>query len=278
MGIINEYHEPTTYNGVERPLIDKYIAPTTWREIGFGATGNIFPVSIKYQIYIMNGFNGYNGEAKLGGKNGLRKGRQKGIESYISSPNYTGKIEYYGIRGLNLGLSGYFGNTQSTLFDGISKNDKNAISTADSSVVNVSMIGLDARYKIKALQLKAQFYYSKLSNSAQYNVFTINANNILNDLGSSMLGYYAEIGYDVLRSFKTTKQLVPFVRYEYLNTHNSVESNILKNPSYEKNIITTGLTFAITRGVVSKADIQFIKSGNDNTYTKTVSLGIGVMF
>jgi hypothetical protein len=29
MGITNEYHEPTTFNGVERPLIDQYIVPTT---------------------------------------------------------------------------------------------------------------------------------------------------------------------------------------------------------------------------------------------------------
>ncbi len=29
MGIVNEYHEPTAFNGVERPLIDKYIVPTT---------------------------------------------------------------------------------------------------------------------------------------------------------------------------------------------------------------------------------------------------------
>ncbi len=278
MGIINEYHEPTTFNGVERPLIDKYIAPTTWREIGFGATGNIFPASIKYQLYVMNGFNSYDGEAKLNGKNGLRKGRQKGIDSYVSSPNFAGKVEYYGIRGLNIGLSGYFGNTQSTLYDGISKNDNEAIAIADSSVVGVSMVGLDLRYKLKGLQFRGQLYYSSLSNSAQYNIFTADADGTLNDVGSSMLGYYAEIGYDVLRSFETKKQLVPFVRYEYLNTHNSVENNIVKNGGHEKNIITTGLTFAITRGVVSKADMQFIKSGNDNTYAKTVNFGIGVMF
>jgi len=36
MGIVNEYHEPPTFNGVERPNLDKYIVPTTWREIGLG--------------------------------------------------------------------------------------------------------------------------------------------------------------------------------------------------------------------------------------------------
>ncbi len=140
MGIINEYHEPTTFNGVERPLIDKYISPTTWREIGFGFTGNVFPAKIRYQVYLMNGFSSYNGSGNLDGKNGLRKGRQKGAESFISAPNFTGKIEFYGVRGLNLGVSGYFGNTQSTIYNGIDKNDSEAIMKADSSVTGISML------------------------------------------------------------------------------------------------------------------------------------------
>jgi hypothetical protein len=277
MGIINEYHEPTTFNGVERPLIDKYIAPTTWREIGFGITGNILAASVKYQAYVMNGFNGYDGVAKLNGENGLRKGRQKGAESYISSPNFAGKVEYYGIRGLNIGLSGYFGKTQSTLYDGIDDNNRAALAMADSSVVGVSMIGLDIRYTFDALQIRGQYYYSALSNSDQYNAFTAE-NGIMNDVGSSMTGYYIEAGYDVLRSSNSEMQLFPFVRYEFLNTHNSVGNNISVNPVYEKDIITTGLTLKLTNGAVAKTDMQFVKNGNENSYDKTFNVGIGVMF
>lgn len=276
MGIINEYHEPTTFNGVERPLVDKYIAPTTWREVGFGFTGNVLPASLKYQVYVMNGFNGYDGSAKLNGKNGLRSGRQKGAESYMSSPNFTGKVEYYGIRGLNIGLSGYFGKTQSTLYDGVEKNDDAAVAMADSSVVGVSMVGLDARYNLSGLRLRGQLFYSSLSNSVQYNTFT--ADGELNDLGSSMVGYYAEVGYNVLRPVDTKMQLVPFVRYEFLNTHNSVESNITKNLAYEKTAITTGLTLALTKGAVVKADVQFVKDAATNKYAQTFNAGVGVMF
>ena len=285
MGIINEYHEPTSFNGVERPLVDQYIAPTTWREVGFGVTGNILPASLKYQTYVINGFNGYSYDevkkeyvSHLGGKNGFRKGRQKGAESYISAPNFTGKIEYYGIRGLNIGLSGYFGKTQSTLYDGVDKNDDAAIAIADSSVVGVSMLGLDTRYNFKGLQLRGQFYYASLSNSDQYNSFTANGDGALNDLGRSMVGYYAEAGYNVLRSVKTEMQLVPFIRYEFLNTHNSVESNISKNLAYEKTAITTGLTLALTKGAVVKADVQFVKDAATDNYTKTINAGVGVMF
>ncbi|MFO7978290.1 MAG: hypothetical protein R6U64_06480, partial [Bacteroidales bacterium] len=98
------------------------------------------------------------------------------------------------------------------------------------------------------------------------------------DVGSSMVGYYAEVGYDLLRSLETQKQLVPFVRYEYLNTHNTVENNISKNLKYEKTIITTGLTFSLTQGAVAKADVQFVKPVNADKFAKTLSLGVGIMF
>jgi len=87
-----------------------------------------------------------------------------------------------------------------------------------------------------------------------------------------------EAAYNVLRSSGSEKQLLPFVRYEFLNTHNSVENNITKNLKYEKSVVTTGLTFALTKGAVVKADIQFIKDGSAGKYSKTFNTGIGVMF
>ena len=41
VGIINEVHEPPTFNGVARPQFDREVIPTTWREIGVGAVGNL---------------------------------------------------------------------------------------------------------------------------------------------------------------------------------------------------------------------------------------------
>jgi hypothetical protein len=277
MGIINEYHEPTTFNGVERPLVDNTITPTTWREIGFGITGTILPASLKYQAYVMNGFNGYDGSAKLSGAKGMRSGRQKGAESYMSAPNFAGKIEYFGIRGLNLGVSTYLGKTQSTLYNGIDKDDDAAVAMADSSVVGISMLGLDTRYSVKGLQLRGQLYYASLSNTDEYNAFTAKDGS-MNDVGSAMIGYYAEAAYNVFRTVDTELQLTPFVRYEFLNTHSSVENNIAKNASYEKTAITTGLTLALTKGAVVKTDIQFVKNAATDTYAKTFSAGIGVMF
>ncbi len=273
MGIVNEYHEPTTFNGVERPLVDKYITPTTWREIGFGVSGNILPANLKYQAYVVNGFNGYNENAKLSGTNGYRKGRQKGAESYMSSPNFTSKIEYYGIRSLNIGLSGYFGNTQSTLFDGIAKNDVTAMEKADSSVVGMAMIGLDARYSYKGFEARGQLYLANNSNTDQYNAFTGS------DIGSQMLGYYVEAGYNVLKSVETTDyNLTPFVRYEYYNTQKQVASNTAINLKNKNQAITGGLTLDIANGAVFKVDMQWRKNALSDSYSSVFNAGFGIMF
>ena len=278
MGITNEYHEPVTFFGVERPLIDKTICPTTWNEIGFGFNGNILGASLKYEAYLVNGFNGYDGKGNLNGNDGLRNGRHEGGVVFISSPNYTGKVEYYGIRGLNIGLSGYFGKTQSTLYNGVDKHDQIALSVADSSVVGISMVGLDARYSLNGLQLRGQLYYVGISNSNQYNSFTAQDNK-LNDLGSSMMGYYVEAGYNILRlSNNTQNELTPFLRFEKYNTHNTIAGNISKNQAYAMNAITTGINYKLAKGVVIKADLQFSKPKSANVYSKTFSAGFGLMF
>ncbi|MBW6535075.1 MAG: hypothetical protein K0B11_08700 [Mariniphaga sp.] len=277
MGITNEYHEPNLFRGVERPLIDNYITPTTWREIGAGFMGYILPASLKYQAYLMNGFLSYDGSPKLSGS-GLRNSRQKGAESIFSSPNFAGKVEYFGIRGLNLGASVYAGNTQSTLYNGVNKNDQAALAKADSSVVGMAMFGLDARYSVKGWKLKGQYYYTNLSNTEQYNHFTAKADGTLNDLGSSLNGFYVEAAYNVFRSLQNVRsELTPFIRYEKWNTQNTVEQGTT-NPAYDKKAIISGLEWEMARGALLKVDMQFVKSAIQNEFVKTFNAGVGIMF
>lgn len=278
MGIINEYHEPTTFNGVERPLIDKYISPTTWREIGVGITGTIPELSLRYQSYIMNGFSSYNGSPQLSGKYGLRKGRQKGAESIIRTPVSASRIEYYGLMGLNLGLSAYFGSTQSTEFKKLNRDDESAVSVADSSVVKVRMFGFDARYQTSGFQFRAQTYYTRILNTEKYNKFTA-SDDALNDVGNSMYGYYVEAGYNVFQEMpKIKSELISFVRYSAFNTQNTVVSGIEKNPAYHTQVITAGIGWKPISEVAIKADVQFLKSKQESSYSKTFNAGIAIWF
>ncbi len=278
MGIINEYHEPTTFHGVERPLIDKYISPTTWREIGIGLTGTIPELSLRYQTYLMNGFSSYNGNAQLSGKNGLRKGRQKGAESIIRTPVFASRLEYYGILGLNLGLSVYLGGTQSTEYNKLSRDDNTAMSIADSSVVKIRMFGFDARYQNKGFQFRVQTYYTKLMNTLEYNYFTA-SDDVLNDVGNSMYGYYVEVGYNIFQTMpKIKSELITFVRYSAYNTQNTVVSELSKNPAYQMQVITAGLGWKPISEVAIKADIQLLKSNQESSFRNVFNAGIAIWF
>jgi len=279
MGIINEYHEPPTFNGVERPLIDTYIVPTTWREIGLGITGTIPEVSMKYQFYIVNGFKSYqDGDVLLNSKNGLRKGRQKGVESFIRFPDLSGRIEYYGILGLNLGLSGYYGKTQSTMYEGLGRNDETALRSADSTVVGIAMVGLDVRYHRKGFAIRGQGYYSGLSNTQQYNYAGVSEAKP-NDLGSSMFGYYIEAAYNVFYPFRKIKnELVPFFRYSNYNTQASVTGEMVRDDAFNQTVITTGIGFWFLPQVALKTDVQFLKSRNEQQFNKLFNAGIALMF
>lgn len=278
MGIINEYHEPTTYHGVERPLIDTYIVPTTWREIGLGLTGTIPEISMRYQAYVMNGFSSYNGSAQLSGRNGLRKGRQKGAESIMRKPSLAFRTEYYGLLGLNLGFSAYAGQTQTSLYKKVDLDNQATITTADSSVVSVKMLGLDIRYQLKALEFRGQAYYSWLKNTLEYNNFT-SSDGTLNDVGSSMYGYYAEIAYNIFHGAKFTKTaLIPFVRYSQYSTQASVAEGLVKHEGYQYDVITAGIDWKIVSGLVIKADIQLIKPNTSSEYTQSFNAGLALWF
>ena len=273
MGIINEYHEPTTFHGVERPSVDTKIIPTTWRELAIGLTGVIPSISIRYQAYLTNGFLSHNGESgTLNASNGLRNGRQKGLRSTISSPNYSAKIDFYGIRNLKLGLSTYIGKTQSRLYDNILKDDEQAETKADSSVIGVVMIGADARYTNGPVEARLVYVMSNHSNSAAYNSFTSA------EIGSRMTGFYIEGALDVLKlgskQYKTG--ILPFIRYESYNSQASVK-HLEPNPRHDIREITTGVSWRHGQSLSFKSDFQWITNGLDET-TRQLNFGVGVWF
>jgi len=275
MGIVNEYHEPPTFNSVERPNLEKYIIPTTWREIGLGFSGNLPAASFNYQLYVMNGPLSYDdGEALFDGKAGMRSGRQKGAKSAFSgSPNLSMKVSYYGFKGLSLGLSGYFGKSQSTLYNGLNENDANLVAQADSSVVGISMIGFDARYRVGGFQARGVFNITTFNNTKQYNTFTGS------DLGSDMLGYYAEAGYNIFApSKKIQDELIVFSRYEVYNTHQNTTSESPINRSYNRTDITVGLHYKPSPNTSFKADYQIFNNDADSTGKHQINLGVGVWF
>jgi len=276
MGIQNLYHEPPTFNGVERTNVDKYIIPTTWREMGIGLSGRSLEHSINYQAMVVNGFNGYDDGGVFSGKSGLRSGRQKGAESYITHPDFAARVSYYGTPGLNLGFSAYLGDSESKAYDGVDLADETAVASADSTIIGIQMIGIDARYNKGDLQLTGQYIIADLSNTDQYNTYTGK------DLGSKLTGYYYELGYNLMNGIipslsSDSEELIAFARYENYNTHSEVEG-IEINDAYNRTELTFGLGFKIAQGAVFKADYQIKSNASSDEKKEQFNLGVGVWF
>ena len=260
MGIVNEYHEPTTFNGVERPSLDNKIVPTTWREMGIGVSGRINNASIRYQAYLMNGFLSYGDSYKLRGSDGLRKGRQKGAESVGSDTNFAGRIEYYGLPNLKFGVSYYIGNTQTTTPD------------ISSTQIGLSMFGLDYRYVNGRLSSRGQYISASLSDTEAYNLAGDT------DLGSAMGGYYVEGAYNLL-PLDSRQKLDIFLRYENFNTHQKTAGALIANDAYHRSETTFGLSYHLASGAVFKADYQSKGTAVEGSdAVGQFNLGLGVFF
>lgn len=266
MGIVNQEHEPNMFNGVEHPATNLYITPTAWRELGIGIHGNLEAMSLSYQLYLINGFSSYkDDEGKATGEKAFREARQEGVASFISHPNIAARLEFHGIPNLKLGISTYLGKTQSELYDNASK------TVADSTVLKINMFGIDAHYENNGWQMRTEFMYNNISNTEAYNTYT------QQDLGSANLGYYAELGYNIFATMQKETALIPFVRYAKYDTHHKVSKGILRNKAYERELITTGLTYFMNKNIIIKADYQKVTDGKDSSHDM-FNFGINFIF
>lgn len=102
VGILNETHEPTTFYGVERNLVESAIIPTTWWEAGGAIGGPIAATGLSYDLAVHSGL-------KLATTGGsaytVRGGRQKVASARADDLAYTFRLRYTGIPGLELASS-----------------------------------------------------------------------------------------------------------------------------------------------------------------------------
>jgi hypothetical protein len=99
VGIVNERHEPPSFNGVERPFVETTIIPTTWRELGFGITGDLGR-GFRYRGYLTSSLDA----SRFNAEGGISEGRSRGFEASMRNPAKVIRLEYAGVRRLTLGV------------------------------------------------------------------------------------------------------------------------------------------------------------------------------
>ena len=245
MGIINEMHEPPTFFGARRPEVELRLLPTTWRANGAGIFGTA-PGSLaglSYRAYLIESLSSVGAEAFTAG--GLRSGRQNGARAVAEDLAGVVRLEYER-SGVSGGGSVFFGNTSQGAVDG-SGQPFGAFTTLAEGHVQVHRRGVTVR----ALVAGAQVDDAAAINAA--NGYTGNAS-----VGSELLGWYAEAGWDVLTVLSPGSRFgfVPFVRYSELETQKEVPAGFSADPANDQTILTLGASFFPHSQVVFKGDYE----------------------
>jgi len=258
MGFINQIHEPPFFFGNNRPVTERYIIPTTWREIGAGMFGEIAP-GLTYTTYVVNGLN-----AMEFNSNGIRGGRQGGSQALAEDLAYVGRLDYVPdfVPGVTVGASAYLGNSgQNQSFDG---------TKAD---VFTQLYEAHVQWKYRGLEFRTLGSWGHIDDAAvlsQYQGQTV---------GSSNYGWYSEIGYDIIPQLfpESTQYLAPFFRYEHVDTIASAPTGWSDDPTKDRQIFQVGLNYKPIPNVVIKADYRnFVQKAG--TAPDDFNLGLGFIF
>lgn len=262
MGFINEVHEPTTFFSTLRPLTERSVIPSTWRENGIGIFGS--SDALDYRLYIINSLDATgSGASSASGfsSSGIRGGRQKGAKASAQDFALTGRLDFTKVEGLVVGTSFYLGQTA-----------QDELNTSGDKIKGLlSLTDVHADYRYKGVHLRGLLAYSYLQDADDLSL-------INNDtIGEQMYGYYLEAGYDVLSKLRVKSQLKPFFRYERVNTQYKVPDGYAQNDAMNQELYTMGLMYLPHYLIVFKGDYQIQKNKLD-TGVNQWNLSLGYVF
>ncbi len=260
MGFINEIHEPPTYLGALRPETERRIIPTTWREVGlgfFGAVGDF-----DWRAYAITGLDGSGFDDA-----GLRGGRQKGSKALAEDFAAVGRVDWTGVPGLLIGASGYFGGSGQGADDPLDPGGTIGAPTfiADGRVA----------YRARGFDFRGLFAVSTVGDVASLNA--LNGFTGAESIGERLVGWYVQGGYDVLRGARTRVQLLPYVRYESINTQDRVPDGFSADPANDQQIVTLGAQVLPIPNLAAKVDYA-IRTNEADTGVNALNVSLSYMF
>ncbi len=252
VGIVNVYHEPPTFNGVDRPDTDTVVIPSTWRELGAGVFGGWR--TLRWQLYAVNGF-----DAKgFTGSSGLRDGHQEAQLALGHDWGVVGRIDWQPLLGTDTGVSFYRANADQgqAIFRG-----------AEGSTVPVTLVEADARGKWRGLEARFEIASVWIGGTRRLNralaMQALLANQPFDGpVGYQLFGTYVEVGYNVLQEVRMRHplQLVAFARYEHVDTQFDLGPGLSRTPGNKRDTLTAGLTFRPIAEIALKFDYQRVWS------------------
>ena len=273
VGLNNAYHEPLNFFTVYRPEGENTILPSTWHQTGISFWGKT--KGWRYELQFLAGLNSDN----FTNTGWINKGPGTPTEGEIATKYGTAlRIDNYSIKGLRIGLSGYYGHAIGNSYP----NNKDGAESKYKGVVAIGAI--DFTYNNHNWIVRGQADYGYLSDAKQLKYFT----NRLNGLSpfhhsafvsKNAFAYGIEAGYNIFSQIEKLRQdnqkLYLFGRYEHYNPYASKT----KNTSYDYTNVkrmAVGINYYPVKQIVVKAEYshRFLKS----QYNNEPAINIGVAY
>ena len=273
VGLNNAYHEPLNFFTVYRPEGENTVLPSTWHQTGISFWGKT--KGWRYELQFLAGLNSDN----FTNTGWINKGPGTPTEGEIATKYGTAlRIDNYCIKGLRIGLSGYYGHAIGNSYP----NNKDGAESKYKGVVAIGAI--DFTYNNYNWIVRGQADYGYLSDAKQLKYFT----NRLNGLSpfhhsafvsKNAFAYGIEAGYNIFSQIEKLRQdnqkLYLFGRYEHYNPYASKT----KNTSYDYTNVqrmALGINYYPVKQIVVKAEYshRFLKS----QYNNEPAINIGVAY
>lgn len=260
VGILNERHEPPTFNGVERTFVDSVIVPTTWRDTGLGVFGDL-GAGFSYRAYVVPGLDAIGFSAD----EGIAGGRQQGGRADASDPALTGRLEYRRA-GVTAGASLWRGGAGFGLI------------RLDIKTPSVAVSSLDARFRRGRHELRGQWSMVNISSAAELNRARQAQSGRSPNIASRLLGAYAEAATRVSPN-AWAHEVVAFGRYEKFDTQNRMPAGFLPIEAFQRSAWVAGATYYPDPDVAFKVD--YVRERNKSRVVRSpwqINAGVGWWF
>ncbi len=260
IGLVNELHEPPIFHGAQRPDVERFVIPSTWRENGVGIYGEAGPVS--YRACLVAGLKATGFSAAQG----IRGGRQGGARSIAEDLGASGRVDWTPIPGFLVGGSAF----TSRVGQG----------AAGLRGARLTLWDAHAEWNRRGLHLRGLYARSILSDAEAVSAASDPdpADLFVPAIGERIRGWYGEIAFNVLARYKRSEQeLIPFLRYEALDTQAEVAPGAAADPANDRTVRVYGLTYRPIPNVAVKVDLQD-RRNKAGTGVDQVNLALGYLF
>ena len=267
MGFVNELHEPPVFLGATRSVTEQRIIPSTWRENGIGIFGEA--AGFSYRAYMMNGLDAVGGSASRASgfsAAGIRGGRQKGSTATAEEFAAVARLDY-STAGARFGGSVYAGNS--------GQNQVVASNPAQRIGARTVIWEGHAEYRAYGLDFRGLVAGASVDEAALINEARQLSGSA--SVGERLLGWYVHVGYNLLRHARTDHELIPYVRYERINTQQRVPAGFAPDPANDQELISIGAAWRPIPNVVLKADYVLQRNEAD-TGVDEVDVALGYLF